>query len=42
MSMREVEPGVRLIMSTVRFGGGDPAWTARVINDDNGGVTRDR
>jgi hypothetical protein len=27
MSMREVEPGVRLIMNTARFGGGGPAWT---------------
>jgi hypothetical protein len=33
MSMREVEPGVRLIMSTVRFTGGDPDWTPRAPGD---------
>ena len=27
MSMREVEPGVRLVMNTGRFGDGGPAWT---------------
>ena len=27
MSMREVEPGVRLVMNTTRFGGAGPAWT---------------
>lgn len=37
MSMREVEPGVRLIMSTVRFGGTTPGWTAPVAGDGDGG-----
>jgi hypothetical protein len=38
MSMREVEAGVSLIMSTVRFGGSDPDWTPPVITpDDTGG-----
>ena len=38
MSMREVEPGVSLIMSTVRFGGSDPDWTPPIITpDDTGG-----
>lgn len=32
MSMREVEPGVRLIMSTAKFGGSDPGWTPRIVN----------
>ncbi|MER9971181.1 DISARM system helicase DrmA [Mesorhizobium sp. M0060] len=35
MSMREVEPGVRLIMSTVKFSGGDPGWSARVADQDD-------
>jgi hypothetical protein len=35
-SMREVEPGVRLIMSTVRFTGGDPEWTPRVADGVGG------
>jgi hypothetical protein len=40
MSMREVEPGVALIMSTIRFGGSDPDWTTPVITpDDSGGDT---
>ena len=30
MSMREVEPGVSLIMSTIRFSGSDPDWTPQV------------
>ncbi|MGE9010700.1 DISARM system helicase DrmA [Leptospira interrogans] len=34
MSMREVEPGVRLIMSTVRFSGTDPSWTSRAVQDE--------
>ncbi|MQW11602.1 helicase [Sinorhizobium meliloti] len=39
MSMREVEPGVRLIMSTARFGGGDPGWTPQAADtDDTGGA----
>jgi len=38
MSMREVEPGVSLIMSTVRFGGSEPDWTPPVVTrDDTGG-----
>lgn len=35
MSMREVEPGVGLIMSTIRFGGGEPDWTPPVVNPDD-------
>lgn len=40
MSMREVEPGVGLIMSTARFGGAEPAWTPPAVNphDDGGDV----
>ncbi len=38
MSMREVEPGVSLIMNTVRFGGKEPDWTPPVpATDDSGG-----
>jgi hypothetical protein len=39
MSMREVEPGVRLIMSIVKFGSSEPGWTppAAVQNDGGGG-----
>lgn len=37
MSMREVEPGVGLVMSTVRFGGADPAWAPPVIAGDDEG-----
>jgi Helicase conserved C-terminal domain len=37
MSMREVEPGVALIMSTVRFGGSDPDWTPPVAPPDDVG-----
>jgi hypothetical protein len=38
MSMREVEPGVSLIMSTIRFGGSEPDWTPPVVTpDDSGG-----
>jgi hypothetical protein len=38
MSMREVEPGVSLIMSTVRFGDSEPDWTPAVVApDDSGG-----
>lgn len=36
MSMREVEPPVRLVMNTNRFTGGDPSWTARPPSDDAG------
>jgi hypothetical protein len=35
MSMREVEPGVSLIMSTIRFGGGDPDWTPPAVTHDD-------
>jgi hypothetical protein len=34
MSMREVEPGVRLVMNTARFGGKGPAWTPPPTNTD--------
>lgn len=37
MSMREVEPGVRLIMSTVRFGGSEPGWSPRPTGQDTTG-----
>lgn len=37
MSMREVEPGVRLIMSTVKFGGTTPVWTAPISGKSDGG-----
>ena len=37
MSMREVEPGVGLIMSTVRFGGADPAWAPPAASGDDTG-----
>lgn len=38
MSMREVEPGVGLIMSTIRFAGSEPDWTPPVVSpDDSGG-----
>jgi hypothetical protein len=36
MSMREVEPGVALIMSTIRFGGAEPDWTPPVVAPDGG------
>ena len=36
MSMREVEPSVRLVMNTRRFGGGGPAWTPPPISGGNG------
>jgi len=40
MSMREVEPGVRLVMSTARFGGGEPPWVpAAAAPDEDGGDT---
>ncbi|MGX7925485.1 DISARM system helicase DrmA [Tsuneonella sp. HG094] len=35
MSMREVEPGVRLVMNTSRYGGGSPAWTPPPIGGDD-------
>jgi Helicase conserved C-terminal domain len=35
MSMREVEPGVSLIMSTIRFGGSDPDWMPQVVAADD-------
>jgi len=37
MSMREVEPGVRLVMSTARFRGTEPDWTPRIVTDDDSG-----
>lgn len=37
MSMREVEPGVGLIMSTARFGGTEPPWTPPVLNSNDDG-----
>lgn len=37
MSMREVEPGVRLIMSIVKFGSGEPAWTPPAAGPNDGG-----
>ena len=37
MSMREVEPGVGLIMSTVRFGGADRAWAPPAASGDDTG-----
>ena len=33
MSMREVEPGVRLVMNTTRFGSAGPAWTPPPAGD---------
>lgn len=36
MSMREVEPGVRLIMNTRRHTGEDPDWVPRPVSDDGG------
>lgn len=35
MSMREVEPGVRLVMSTSRHGGASPAWTPPPVTTDD-------
>ena len=35
MSMREVEPGVRLVMNTTRFGSEGPAWTSPPAGDDH-------
>ena len=35
MSMREVEPGVSLIMSTIRFSGNDPDWTPQVTPSED-------
>lgn len=37
MSMREVEPGVRLIMSTTLLPGTEPPWTPRTTGAANGG-----
>jgi hypothetical protein len=39
MSMREVEPGVRLIMDTNRFTGGDPPWAPRPPEEEAGEAT---
>ena len=38
MSMREVEPGVCLVMNTARLGSGDPAWTPRPAHGDDEGA----
>lgn len=35
MSMREVEPGVSLVMSTLRFGGTEPDWTPPPVAADD-------
>ena len=37
MSMREVEPGVSLIMNTARFGSSGPAWTPPPVSDEDQG-----
>lgn len=38
MSMREVEPGVGLIMSTIKFSGSEPDWTPPIVTpEDSGG-----
>ena len=37
MSMREVEPGVRLVMNTARSSGVGPAWTPPPVGSDDGG-----
>ncbi|MCA9468331.1 MAG: DISARM system helicase DrmA [Nitrospira sp.] len=37
MSMREVEPGVRLVMNTARFGGSGPSWMAPPSGDEEEG-----
>lgn len=34
MSMREVEPGVSLIMSTIKFGGSEPDWMPQVVTPE--------
>lgn len=36
MSMREVEPGVRLVMNTARFGASGPAWTPPPASGEDG------
>ena len=36
MSMREVEPGVRLVMNTTRFGSDGPPWRAPLVTDVSG------
>ena len=35
MSMREVEPGVRLVMNTTKFGADGPAWTPPPTDPDD-------
>ena len=35
--MREVEPGVRLVMNTARFGGSGPSWMAPPSGDEEEG-----
>lgn len=35
MSMREVEPGVRLVMSTARHSGSSPPWTPPPVGSDD-------
>ena len=37
MSMREVEPGVRLVMNTAKFSGDGPAWTPPPSGTDGAG-----
>ena len=39
MSMREVEPGVRLVMNTTRLGSTGPAWTPPPAGDDGKDTT---
>ena len=41
MSMREVEPGVRLVMNTGRFGDGGPAWRPPLTRGGGDGAGED-
>lgn len=38
MSMREVEPGIRLVMNTKLLGSGGPAWIPRTAHEDDEGA----